>query len=83
MSDTIEVVANSALLQTERADTGRSIDAQIVEELPLVVGGALRTAFDLAALTPEAKNLGGGQATSYGTSLDGISTNTTRALSMS
>ena len=47
--------------------------------------------FDLAALTPDAKNLGGdngfslggGQAASYGTSLDGVSTNTSRALSKS
>ena len=46
----------------------------------LVVGGTVRTPFDLAALTPDAKNLGGdngfmlggGQAASYGTSLDGV-----------
>ncbi|MES1256851.1 MAG: TonB-dependent receptor, partial [Acidobacteriota bacterium] len=46
---------------------------------------------DLAALIPDAKNLGGdngfslggGQAASYGTSLDGVSTNTSRALSKS
>ncbi len=63
----------------------------MVDELPLVVGGTLRSPFDLAALTPEAKNLGGdngfilggGQAASYGTTLDGVSANTTRALSMS
>ena len=56
-----------------------------------MVGGALRSPFDLAAITPESKNiggdngfiLGGGQAASYGTTLDGVSTNTSRALSMS
>jgi hypothetical protein len=56
-----------------------------------VVSGALRSPFDLASITPESKNLGGdngfilggGQAASYGTTLDGVSTNTSRALSMS
>ena len=51
----------------------------------------MRSPFDLAVLTPESKNLGGdngfmlggGQAASYGTTLDGVSTNTTRALSKS
>ncbi len=64
---------------------------QMVDQLPLVVGGAVRSPFDLAAITPESKNiggdngfiLGGGQAASYGTTLDGVSTNTSRALSMS
>ena len=56
-----------------------------------MVSGTVRTPFDLAALTPDAKNLGGdngfmlggGQAASYGTSLDGVSANTSRALSKS
>ena len=63
----------------------------MVDELPLVVSGAMRSPFDLANMTPEAKNLGGdngfmlggGQAASYGTNLDGVSANTTRALSQS
>src|SRR5213078_1701503 len=60
----------------------------LVDELPLVVGGAMRSPFNLANLTPEAKNvggvrgfvLGGGQAAGYGTNLDGVTANTTRAL---
>ena len=59
--------------------------------IALVVGGTLRSPFNLAALTPEAKNfggdndfaLGGGQAAGYGTVLDGVSANTTRALTKS
>ena len=62
-----------------------------MNDLPLVVGGAVRSPFDLATLTPESKNLGGdagfslggGQAASYGTTLDGISANTSRALQKS
>ena len=49
----------------------------------------MRSPFDLAALTPEAKNvggdegfiLGGGQAGGYTATLDGVSENTCRALS--
>ena len=55
-----------------------------------MVGGNLRSPFDLAILTPESKNfgdnnfqIGGGQAASFGVNLDGISANTTRALSNS
>jgi hypothetical protein len=61
-----------------------------VDELPLVVGGAMRSPFDLATLTPESKNfgdtgfqIGGGQASSYGITLDGVSAATTRALQTS
>ena len=78
-------------LQTQDATSSTSVENKLVNDLPLVVSGTVRTPFDLAALTPDAKNLGGdngfilggGQAASYGTSLDGISTNTSRALSKS
>ncbi len=87
----VEVQASALTLSTENAKTSVTITNKMVDELPLVVGGTLRSPFDLAALTPEAKNvggdsgfiLGGGQAASYGTTLDGVSANTTRALSMS
>ena len=88
---TVEVQANAAQLQTSDAKTSATVTNQMVDQLPLVVGGTLRSPFDLAALTPEAKNLGGdngfvlggGQAAGYGTTLDGISTNTARALQQS
>jgi carboxypeptidase family protein len=88
---TIEVQAAAIQLQTQDATSSTSVENTLVNDLPLVVSGTVRTPFDLAALTPDAKNLGGdngfilggGQAASYGTSLDGISTNTSRALSKS
>ncbi len=50
----------------------------------------MRSPFDLAQLTPEAKNygdhgffIGGGQASSFGVTLDGVSAATTRALQTS
>jgi Carboxypeptidase regulatory-like domain len=87
----VEVQAAAVQLQTQDAKSSTTLENALVNDLPLVVGGTVRTPFDLAALTPGAKNLGGdngfmlggGQAAAYGTSLDGVSTNTSRALSMS
>ncbi|HZT31873.1 MAG TPA: carboxypeptidase regulatory-like domain-containing protein [Bryobacteraceae bacterium] len=87
---TVEVQATAATLQTEDAKTSVTITNRLVDELPLVVAGALRSPFDLAQLTPEAKNygdtgfaLGGGQVSSYGVTLDGVSAETGRALQTS
>ena len=87
----VEVSASALALSTENAKTSVTMNNKLVDELPLVVGGAMRSPFNLAALTPEAKNLGGdngfilggGQAAGYGTTLDGVNANTTRALSQS
>ena len=87
----VEVQASAVQLHTEDAKSSVTISNKLVNDLPLVVGGAVRSPFDLAVLTPESKDLGGdngfslggGQAASYGTTLDGISANTTRALSKS
>ena len=88
---TIEVMATAAQLQASDSKISATVTNQLVDQLPLVVAGTLRSPFDLANITPESKNLGGdngfilggGQAASYGTTLDGVSTNTARALSMS
>lgn len=87
----IEVQASAIQLATENSKSSAAVTNKMVDELPLVVGGTLRSPFDLATTTPEAKQLGGdngfilggGQAASYGTNLDGVSANTTRALSQS
>ncbi|MEO7143736.1 MAG: carboxypeptidase-like regulatory domain-containing protein, partial [Bryobacteraceae bacterium] len=87
----VEVQASAAQLQTEDSKSSATVTNRMVDDLPLVVSGTLRSPFDLATLTPEAKNtggdnnfvLGGGQAASYGSTLDGVSTNTGRALQMS
>jgi hypothetical protein len=85
----VEVSASALALSTENAKTSVTMNNKLVDELPLVVGGSMRSPFNLAALTPEAKALGGdngfvlggGQAAGYGTTLDGVSANTSRALS--
>ncbi len=87
-SQAIEVQATAVQLQTEDAKNSSTLENRLVQDLPLEVAGSVRTPFNLAAISPDAKNLGGttgfsiggGQAAAYGTSLDGVSTNTTRAL---
>ena len=87
----IEVSAAALALSTENAKSSVTLNNKLVDELPLVVGGAMRSPFNLAAITPEAKALGGdagfvlggGQAAGYGTTLDGVSANTSRALEQS
>ena len=87
----VEIQAGALQLSTDSAKTSSNVTNKMVDELPLVVGGTMRSPFDLAATTPEAKQLGGdqgfvlggGQAASYGTNLDGVSANTTRALQQS
>jgi hypothetical protein len=53
LNQTVEVVANAAILQTERADTGRSMDAELAEELPLGVNRNFQSLLDLVPGTQE------------------------------
>jgi hypothetical protein len=87
---TVEVMAEAIALQTDNAKSATTITQKLVDDLPTVVGGAMRSPFDLAILTPESKNfgdtnfqIGGGQAASFGINLDGVSAATTRALTNS
>ncbi|MEO8372216.1 MAG: carboxypeptidase-like regulatory domain-containing protein, partial [Candidatus Solibacter sp.] len=87
---TVEITADAVRLQTDNAKSATTITQKLVDDLPTVVGGALRSPFDLAILAPESKNfgdnnfqMGGGQAAGFGVSLDGVSATTTRALSNS
>jgi len=50
VSETIEVTAAAAVLQTDRADTGRNIDTMVVSELPVLVSN--RNYQALLALVP-------------------------------
>jgi len=85
VSESIEVQAVATQLQTEDAKVTSSVDNKLIDELPLVVGGAMRSPFDLVTITPQAKGSGttlqiaGGQAAAWGATLDGLSVNTNRA----
>jgi hypothetical protein len=61
----VEVQASALQLATENAKTSVAVTNKLVDELPLVVSGTLRSPFDLASLTPESKNLGGDNGYSW------------------
>src|SRR5437763_3247818 len=85
LSETVQVSAAVAQIQTENAKITTSVQNKMVDELPLVVGGALRSPFNLVTITPEARgdggslSLGGGQASAWNATLDGVSVTTNRA----
>ena len=85
VSESVEVRAQSVQLQTENAKVTSSVENKLIDELPLVVGGAMRSPFDLVTMIPQARGsgnslmIGGGQAAAWGATLDGLSVNTNRA----
>jgi hypothetical protein len=85
LSESIQVTAQAAQMQTENAKVSTAVENKMVDDLPLVVGGALRSPFDLVSITPESKgsgttlSIGGGQAASWSATLDGLSVNTNRS----
>ncbi len=54
VSETVEITGAPPLLQTERADTGRIVDAEMVSELPLGVNRNFQSLLDLVPGTTEA-----------------------------
>src|SRR5499426_3009493 len=85
LSEIVSVTPDLARLQTENAKISTSVQNRLVDELPLVVGGALRSPFDLVTITAESKgrgntlSLGGGQAAAWDATLDGLSVTTNRS----
>ncbi|HTS62801.1 MAG TPA: carboxypeptidase regulatory-like domain-containing protein [Candidatus Acidoferrales bacterium] len=85
VSESVEVQAQVAGLQTENAKVTSSVENKAIDELPLVVGGAMRSPFDLVTIIPQARGsgnalmIGGGQAAAWGATLDGLSVNTNRS----
>ncbi|HEY3838457.1 MAG TPA: carboxypeptidase-like regulatory domain-containing protein, partial [Bryobacteraceae bacterium] len=85
VSESIQVDAQAAQLQTENAKISTAVENKMVDALPLVVGGALRSPFDLVSIAADAKgggntlSIGGGQAASWSATLDGVPVNTNRS----
>ncbi len=85
LTETVEVRADLVQTQTENAKISTAVQNRLVDELPLVVGGALRSPFDLVSITPESRgegsrlSLGGGQARAWDATLDGVSVATNRS----
>lgn len=85
VNETVTVEAKQTVVETTDAKVSTKMPNQLIDQLPLVVGGAMRSVFDLVATIPETKgsgnavSLGGGQGGAFGASLDGVSVNTNRA----
>lgn len=95
-TESIQVTGSVEQLQTANARVSSQVANRMVDELPLVVGGAMRNTVDLALITPEAKQdnstgvaddntvaLGGGQVAAWGITLGGVSANISRYTSVS
>ncbi len=76
-SQSVEVTAAAAMLQTESATVSSTVSATLVKDLPVLVNGASRTPFDIASTVPEVSTTGGyhiaGGSQDMGVSLDGSS----------
>ena len=80
VTESVSVVSSVAQLQSATAEVVAQVSARMVDELPLVVSGAMRSPFDLALITPEANQfgddltfqIGGAQGGSYGATMDGV-----------
>ncbi len=85
VSETIEVQSSSVQVQTENVKITTAVSNKMVDELPLVVGGAMRSVFNLVTIAAESKGdgtrltLGGGQAAAWDATLDGLSITTNRS----
>ena len=81
----IEVTADVTELQSDNAKIQNTMSDLMIEGLPTVVAGNMRSPFDLATITAQVNGgdqdfrIGGGQAGSFGVMLDGSSGNTNRA----
>jgi hypothetical protein len=78
---TVEVVANAQLVQFEAGRVATEVSSRLVDQLPVVVNGAVRSPFDLSSSTAEVASagqfrVGGGRGGAYGMTLDGSSITT-------
>jgi hypothetical protein len=78
---TVEVAATGQLLQTEAGRVATEVSSRLVDELPVVVNGAVRSPFDLSASAAEVNStgqyrVGGGRGGAYGMTLDGTAVTT-------
>lgn len=85
LQDAVTVSADSKQIQTDSVKVTTAISSKFIQDLPLVVGGQLRSPLDLTLIAPEAKAgtsgdggrgnivIGGGQEGGWDLSVDGVS----------
>ncbi len=82
---TVEVATNAQILQGDTARVSTEVSNRMVDELPIVVNGAVRSPFDLATTTAEVAGngdtnlrIGGGRIGVFGMTLDGTAVTVAR-----
>ena len=85
LQDAITVSGESKQIQTDSVKVTTAIGSKFIQDLPLVVGGQMRSPLDLSLIAPEAKAgtsgdggrgnivIGGGQEGGWDLSVDGVS----------
>src|SRR5688572_23771446 len=85
LQDAITVSAEAKEIQVDSVKVTTAISAKFIQDLPLVVGGQLRSPLDLSLIAPEAKTgtsgdggrgnivIGGGQEGGWDLTVDGVS----------
>ena len=85
LQDAVTVTADSRQIQTDSVKVTTAISSKFIQDLPLVVGGQLRSPLDLSLIAPEAKAgssgdggrgnivIGGGQEGGWDLTVDGVS----------
>ena len=85
LQDSVTVAADARQIQTDSVKVTTAISSKFIQDLPLVVGGQLRSPLDLSLIAPEAKAgtsgdggrgnivIGGGQEGGWDLTVDGVS----------
>jgi carboxypeptidase family protein len=85
LKDAVTVTSDARQIQTDSVKVTTAISSKFIQDLPLVVGGQLRSPLDLSLIAPEAKAgtsgdlnrgnivIGGGQEGGWDLSVDGVS----------
>ena len=85
LQDAVTVSADSRQIQSDSVKVTTAISSKFIQDLPLVVGGQLRSPLDLSLIAPEAKAgssgdggrgnivIGGGQEGGWELTVDGVS----------
>ena len=85
LQDAVTVAAEGRQIQTDSVKVTTAISSKFIQELPLVVGGQLRSPLDLSLIAPEVKSgtsgdggrgnivIGGGQEGGWDLTVDGVS----------
>ena len=83
--DAVTVTSEARQIQTDSVKVTSAISSKFIQDLPLVVGGQLRSPLDLSLIAPEVKSgtsgdsargnivIGGGQEGGWDLSVDGVS----------